>query len=121
NGKQLFPCCQQFRIGFLDRGGDYDYLGLANVVGLVAHETRDAFLAQPLHICALRLVGALDAIAEVMQHLGNAAHAYSADPYEMHEAYALRHLHARVSFLNVSTDLRAAIASVRSASNCVAE
>src|SRR5690606_41428277 len=73
-----------------------------------------------LHICALRLVGALDAIAEVMQHLGNAAHAYSADPYEMHEAYALRHLHARVSFLNVSTDLRAAIASVSAAGNCVA-
>jgi len=44
---------------------------------------RDAGVAQPLDVGALRLVGTLHGIAEILQHLGDAAHADAADADEM--------------------------------------
>ena len=73
---------------------------VAEVFGAVADEALDALVAQPLHIGAVGLVGALHAIAEIVQHLGDAAHADAADADEMHEADCLRHLHCRAPFLN---------------------
>jgi hypothetical protein len=40
------------------------------------------------------LVGALHLVAQIVQHLGDAAHADAADSDEMHKADILRHLHA---------------------------
>ena len=66
----------------------------------MADEALDALVAQPLHIGAVGLVGTLHGIAEIVQHLGDAAHADAADPDEMDEADRLRHLHCRVTFVN---------------------
>ena len=92
--QQLFARRLEFRIGFLDRGRDDDHFGVAEIFGAVADEALDALVAQPLHIGAVGLVGALHAIAEIVQHLGDAAHADAADADEMHQADGLRHLHA---------------------------
>ena len=59
----------------------------------------DALVAQPLHIGAFRLVRALHLVAEIVEHLGNAAHADAADADKMHQADGLWHLHA-VELLN---------------------
>src|SRR5437870_2476466 len=83
----------------------------------MADEARNALVAQALHIGAVGLVGALHAIAEVEEHLGDAAHADAADADEMHQADCLRHLHRRLASLNSRTVFPDAIASVRSASN----
>ena len=99
--QQLLARRLQFRIGLLDRGRDDDHLGVAEILGAVADEAFDALVAQPLHIGAVGLVGALHAVAEIVQHLGDAAHADAADADEMHQADGLRHLHARVSLLEV--------------------
>src|SRR5690606_16073234 len=80
----------------------------------------DALVAQALHIGAVGLVGALHLIAQIVQHLCDAAHADAANADEMHDADCLRHLHARILPLNAATDWPDAIASVRSASNRVA-
>jgi hypothetical protein len=40
------------------------------------------------------LIGPLHAMTEVMLHLGNAAHADTADPDKMYKADCLRQLHA---------------------------
>src|SRR6185369_10669131 len=74
----------------------------------------------PLHVGAVRLVRTLHPIAEVEQHLGNAAHANAADADEVHQADCLRHLHDRTASLNARTVFPDAIDSVRSASNRVA-
>ena len=84
---------------------------------LVADEALDALVAQALHVGAVGLVGAVHPVAEIVQHLGDAAHADAADADEMHRADRLRHLHGRAPFLNSATDLPDAIASARSASN----
>ena len=84
---------------FFDRGGDHNHLGLAQIPGAVADETFDALVAQPLDIGAVGLIGALDRVAEIVQHLGNTAHADAADADEMHDAYALRHLHVEAPWL----------------------
>ena len=59
-------------------------------------------------------------IAEIVQGLGDPAHADPADADEMDEADGLRHLHARTPFLNSLNGLPAAIASVSSPSNLAA-
>ena len=93
--QQLLARGLELGVGLLDRGRDDDDFGIAEILGAVADEARDALVAQPLHIGAVGLVGALHAIAEIVQHLGDAAHADAADADEMHRADCLRHLHAR--------------------------
>ena len=93
--QQLLARGLQLRIGFLDRGRDDHDFGVAEVLGAVADEALDALVAQALHVGAVGLVGALHAVAEIVQHLGDAAHADAADADEMHQADRLRHLHAR--------------------------
>src|SRR5262245_49110456 len=78
----------------------------------MADEAVDAFVAQPLHIGAVRLVRALHAVTEIVQHFGDPAHAD-----EMHRSNCPRHLHSRAASLNSDTVFLDAIASVRSASN----
>jgi len=94
----------EFRIALPDRRRDDHHLGVAEVLGAVPHEAGDALVAQPLQIGAVRLVRALDAVAEIVQHLGDAAHADPANADEMHQADALRHLHARFFSLNSAAD-----------------
>ena len=53
----------------------------------------DALVAQPLDVGALGLVGALHRIAEIDQHLGDAAHADAADADEMHRTDVARQFH----------------------------
>ena len=97
--QQLLARRVQFGIGLLDRGRHDDDFGLAEVLGPVADEALDALFAQALHIGAVGLVGALHAVAEIAQHLGDAAHADAADADEMHQPDRLRHLHAVIPFL----------------------
>src|SRR5690606_14813589 len=101
------------------RRHDHD-LRRAEIGRVMADRDGDALLAQALDIGVLGLVGALHAVAQRMQRLGDAAHADAANADKMHEADGLRHLHARISPLNSSTDEPDAIASVRSASNLAA-
>src|SRR5690606_29838331 len=104
-------------VGFLDRGRDDDDFGGAQILRPVADEALDALLAQALDIGAVGLVGPLHAVAEILQHLGDAAHADAADADEMHQADRLRHLHGRAPFLKSWIGIPDAIASARSASN----
>ena len=53
----------------------------------------DAVLAQPLDIGAVGRVRALHGIAEIVQHLGDAAHADAADPDEMDGSDLARQSH----------------------------
>src|SRR6185312_7516205 len=92
-------------------------LGVAEILRPVADEAFDALRAQALHVGAVRLVGTLHAVAEIGEHLRDAAHADAADADEMHQADRFRHLHARCPFLKSATPTPPAIASVRSASN----
>ena len=83
----------QFRIVALDRGRDHDDIGAVDVLGLVADRHRDAFFAQPRDIAAFGRIRALHGIAEIAQHLGNAAHADAADAYEMNGSDLARQSH----------------------------
>ncbi len=67
----------------------------------MADEALDALFAQPLDVGAIGLVGALHAVAEIAQHLGDAAHADAANADEMHQADGLRHLHLAPSLLEI--------------------
>ena len=103
----------QFGIVALDRRGNDDDLGFAEVGRVVADRHRHAEPAEPLHVGVLCDVGALHPVAEIDQHLGDAAHADAADADEMHRSDVLRHLHAVASPLN---GFRSATVSTRSAS-----
>ena len=65
--------------------------------------TVDALVAQPLDVGALGLIGALHRIAEVDQHLGDAAHADAADADEMHRADVARQFHVKLPSLVCQT------------------
>ncbi len=91
--QQLFARCGEFRIALLDGGGNNHNLGITKIFGLVADMDRDTLVTQPLDVGALRLVGPLDAMTEIMQHLSDAAHADPADTDKMHKADGLRQLH----------------------------
>ena len=88
---------REFRIVALDRRGDDDDLGAAEIVGIVADRDRDALVAQPLDVGAVGLVGALHRVAEIDQHLGDAAHADAADADEMDRSDVARQFHAACS------------------------
>ena len=83
----------QFRIVALDRGRDHDHVGAVDVLGLVADDDRDALLAQPLDIGAFGGIRALHGVAEIAQHLGDAAHADAADPDEVDGSDLARQSH----------------------------
>src|SRR3954470_6648338 len=76
-----------------DRGRDDDDLGAVDVLGLVADEGLDAFLSQALDVVVVGCVRALDRIAEVRHHLGDARHADAADADEVDGAELGRQLH----------------------------
>ena len=84
----------ELRIVGLDGRGDDDDLGAVQILGRVADRDFHALVAQPLDVGAVGLIGALHAIAEIDQHLGDAAHADAADADEMHRADVARQLHA---------------------------
>ena len=83
----------QFRIVALDRGRDHDHVGAVDILGLVADRDLDALLAQPRDIAALGGVRALHGVAEIDQHLGDAAHADAADPDEVNGSDLARQSH----------------------------
>ena len=85
---------RQFRIVALDRGGDHDDLRAVDVLRLVADRDPRAVLAQTVEIVIVRGVRALHGIAEIEQHLGDAAHADPADPDEVDGSDLARQSHA---------------------------
>src|SRR5690606_33586292 len=117
DGQQLLARGLQLWVGFLDGCRDDDDLRVTEVFRLVPDKAFDALVAKALDVGPVGLIRSLHAIAEIVQHLSDAAHADAADADEMHQTDRLRHLHERTPFLNSSTDLPDAIASARSASN----
>ena len=59
-------------------------MGAGEIFGGVPDGDLDALVAQPFDVGAIGLIGALHGIAEIDQHLGDAAHADAADADEMH-------------------------------------
>ena len=96
------PLAGELQLGIvaLDRRGDDDDLGVAEIGRVVADRHRHAEPAQALDVGVLGDVGALHPVAEIDQHLGDAAHADAADADEMHRSDVSRHLHAVASPLN---------------------
>src|SRR4029078_2833717 len=84
----------QLGIVALDRGRDHDHVGAVDILGLVADRNCDALVTQPRDIAALRGVRALHGITEIAQHLGDAAHADTADPDEVDGSDLARQSHA---------------------------
>ena len=66
-----------------------------DVARVVADGDANTFLAQALDVGAVDGVGALHRVAEIGEHLGDAAHADAADADEMDGADIARQLHAR--------------------------
>ncbi len=99
-GKVALARLDTLRIVLLDRGGYDNHFRIAQIFRLVADENRNALVAQPLHIGALGLVGALHLVAKIVQHFGDAAHADAADADEVHQADRLRHFHMRLVLQN---------------------
>src|SRR5690606_8835000 len=73
-------------IVLLHRRGDDDHLGVAEILRPVADRDLDAELAQPRDVVAVGDVGALNLIAEIVQDLGDPAHADAADADEVDAA-----------------------------------
>jgi hypothetical protein len=86
----------QFGIVALDRGRHHQHVGAGDVLGLVADVDLDALLAQPVDVGALRGVGTLHGVAEIAQHLGDAAHADAADPDEVNGSDLARQSHGQI-------------------------
>ena len=84
----------EFGIVALDRGRDDDDRGRAEIGRVVADEDGRALLAQALDVGVVARVRALDLMAEVEQHLGDARHADAADADEMDGADLARQFHA---------------------------
>ncbi len=80
------PRARRLKLGIvaLDRRGDDDHPRLAEVGGVVADGDGDALVAQTLDIGVVGQVRPLHAVAEVDQHLGDAAHADAPDADEVH-------------------------------------
>ena len=91
----------QLGIILLDGGGHHHHVGAVDVLRLVADGDLDALVAQPLDVTALGDVGAGDGVAEINEHLGDAAHADAADADEMDRADIARQFH-RTGFPRVS-------------------
>ena len=76
-----------------------DDLGKAEIFRRVADVDRDALFAQAGDVGIFGLIGALNSVAEIDQHLGDAAHPDAADPDEVDGADVRRHLHGRISLI----------------------
>ncbi len=74
-----------------DGGGVHDHMRPLDVAGLVADEDLGAQALEPLHGLAPPLVRARDPVAEVQQHLGDAAHPDAADAHEVDLLVLLEH------------------------------
>src|SRR6185312_15904184 len=68
-----------------------------DVFRVVADRDPDALLAQPLDVGAVGNVRARHGVAEVRQHLGDAAHADAADADEMNRTEVARQFHVDVT------------------------
>ena len=95
----------EFRIVALDRRGDDHESRAVEVAGVMADRDFDAAVAQPLHVRAVRHVGAAHAVVLVGKHLGDAAHPDPADADKMNRTDVARQLHWRV--LRVAFSARA--------------
>src|SRR4051794_21800296 len=73
----------QFRIVAFDRGRYHQHVGAGDVLAPVPDADGYAFFAQTIDIGAFRGVRALHRVAEIAEHLGDAAHADAADPDEV--------------------------------------
>ena len=73
-----------FRIVARDRGAGDDHFGSGDVLGAMAFEDDGAQRGQAMRDRRRLQVGAGNLVAEVQQHLGDAAHADAADADEMH-------------------------------------
>ena len=91
--KPLRPRRHQFGIVALDRRGHDDHIGAVHVPRRMADRHRDALVAQPLDVRAFGDVRALHGVAEIGEHLGDAAHADAADADEMDRADVARQFH----------------------------
>ena len=87
----------EFRVVALDRRRHHQHLGAVEVLRLVADGDLGALVAQPLDVGVVARVRALHRIAEVDQHLGDAAHADAADANEMDRPDFARQFHRRRS------------------------
>jgi hypothetical protein len=74
-----------------DGGGVHDHMRPLDVTGLVTDEDLGAQALEPLHGLAPLLVRARDPVAEVQQHLGDAAHPDAADAHEVDLLVLLEH------------------------------
>src|SRR5205814_7863318 len=78
--------------------GDHHHLGVGQVLGLVADLHENAELLQPVYIGAVNEIATLHGIAEIVQDLGDAAHADAANADEVDLADVERQrLHAAAS------------------------
>ena len=85
----------QFGIVALDRGGDDDHRGVADICSASWPMNTVAPCSRRRLTLALSLsVRALNLVAEVEQHLGDARHADAADADEMDGADLARQFHA---------------------------
>ena len=80
--------------GIINAYGTNARLGAGDILRVVADGNLDAVIAQPLDVGAVGDVRALHGIAEVAQHLGDAAHADAPDADEMDRADVARQFHA---------------------------
>ena len=105
------------------RGRRDDRLGAGDVIGVVADRDADAERGERPRRRALALVGARDRVAEVVQDLGDAAHAGTADADEVDVLdgvlHAARVLHA-ATIASISSATRAAACGRASARAFVA-
>jgi hypothetical protein len=86
----------QLRIVALDRRRHHQHVGAGDVFGFVADADADALVAQAGDVGAFGGVRALHRIAEIAQHLGDAAHADAADPDEVDGSDLARQSHEAV-------------------------
>src|ERR1700722_6356973 len=96
HGNALRPRPHQFGIVALDRGRHHQHIGAGDVLGLVADIDGDALVAQTADIAAFGSIRALHGVAEIAQHLGNAAHADAADTDEVNGSDFARQSHGLV-------------------------
>ncbi len=89
----------------LDRGRHHDHPAVAEIGGPVADRDLDAQPAQALGVGVLDQVRALHPVAEIVQHLGDPAHADAADPDEVDAARIDRQgPHASASRWSLATE-----------------
>ena len=86
DGKQALARGLDFRVVGFDRRGNNDDARIAQIFGAMADRDFHPEFLQPAHVRAVGNVAALHLVAEVMQNLGDAAHADAADADEMQRA-----------------------------------